>query len=504
MTSFQLGTESNWSSARTGVLRTQNKPKEFALPTPCILLSTRSGLPCYLSPEQVKRAQLPKHGYVIDISDLLYTVSTKSVHSSKNGSKPNSNSVLSNFYQHEEKETMEDIDVQGSVHKFLGMNEYFLLIDHRSPLRHEAYSGGKSHIMLNTLHGKQKISCNEYIKYTNLCNGDMYVTPSEDILSNASSSRCSKNVQRTIDFYNEMDIAKSNNDNNNVNKNANKNENKSNKAEDDDNDNSSNKSSIENKVYQCNANIVGVIQGGNDLRQRKKCIENLMKRKFVLNGELGGIMIGSIGFGDSKKERSKIIQYCIEIIKENNKNSNNFVRFVSGCHNFDDIILYVAHGIDCIISAYPSLMTEQGFALMNAVSPENEKYLKSLSASENKSKSSSSSSSNSNSNSNSNENDNKMMGDNMSDERGLSKINIRDLRYCKDRRPLLVGCDCFACKNHSRAYIRHLFNVHELNGHILLEMHNCYRYLKFVDEIRKSIENQTFDKFCQWWCSYSY
>ncbi|HMP72427.1 MAG TPA: tRNA guanosine(34) transglycosylase Tgt [Kiritimatiellia bacterium] len=58
--------------------------------------------------------------------------------------------------------------------------------------------------------------------------------------------------------------------------------------------------------------------------------------------------------------------------------------------------------------------------------------------------------------------------------------------------PVEEGCGCYACRNFSRAYIRHLLNVNEILGARLLTIHNLYRYNELIREIRVAIEGGTF------------
>ena len=67
--------------------------------------------------------------------------------------------------------------------------------------------------------------------------------------------------------------------------------------------------------------------------------------------------------------------------------------------------------------------------------------------------------------------------------------------YKEDQRPIEEGCGCYCCRRFCRAYIRHLLNVDEILGIRLLALHNVYRYLDFMSEMRKAIANGTFAQF---------
>lgn len=74
-------------------------------------------------------------------------------------------------------------------------------------------------------------------------------------------------------------------------------------------------------------------------------------------------------------------------------------------------------------------------------------------------------------------------------------IRLRNHQYERDSRPLEENCPCPACRR-SRAYLRHLFNVGEMLGPILLTLHNITYYQRLMARIREAIENDSFADFC--------
>ena len=72
---------------------------------------------------------------------------------------------------------------------------------------------------------------------------------------------------------------------------------------------------------------------------------------------------------------------------------------------------------------------------------------------------------------------------------------VKAALYKEDTRPLEEGCTCYACKNFTRAYVRHLLNVGEILGLRLVTMHNLHCYLEFMRDMRKAIEEGRFDEF---------
>lgn len=74
-------------------------------------------------------------------------------------------------------------------------------------------------------------------------------------------------------------------------------------------------------------------------------------------------------------------------------------------------------------------------------------------------------------------------------------INLMNQKFERDSLPIDPNCQCEACKNYSRSYIRHLFKAKEMLGLRLAVIHNLYFYNELMAKIREAIENDTFDKF---------
>lgn len=72
------------------------------------------------------------------------------------------------------------------------------------------------------------------------------------------------------------------------------------------------------------------------------------------------------------------------------------------------------------------------------------------------------------------------------------KMNIKNAKYKDDFAPLESDCDCYACKNYTRAYIRHLITSNETFGARLLSIHNIRFLIKLTEEIREAIKNDNF------------
>ena len=75
------------------------------------------------------------------------------------------------------------------------------------------------------------------------------------------------------------------------------------------------------------------------------------------------------------------------------------------------------------------------------------------------------------------------------------RININNEKYKEDFTPLDPECDCYTCRNYSRAYLRHLHKTDELFGKRLLSIHNVRFLLKLAEDIRQAIREDRLDLF---------
>ena len=71
-------------------------------------------------------------------------------------------------------------------------------------------------------------------------------------------------------------------------------------------------------------------------------------------------------------------------------------------------------------------------------------------------------------------------------------LRMRNNEHISDPGPIEKSCDCYACKNFSRAAIRHFFNVGEMLGPILTTIHNLRFYQRLMAQIRQHIESGDF------------
>ena len=75
------------------------------------------------------------------------------------------------------------------------------------------------------------------------------------------------------------------------------------------------------------------------------------------------------------------------------------------------------------------------------------------------------------------------------------KLNLFNARFELDERPIEEGCGCPACRNYSRAYIRHLLKAKEMLGMRLCVLHNLYFYNTMMEDIRAAIEEHRYAEY---------
>ena len=73
---------------------------------------------------------------------------------------------------------------------------------------------------------------------------------------------------------------------------------------------------------------------------------------------------------------------------------------------------------------------------------------------------------------------------------------IKNKQFERDFTPLDEKCDCYTCKNHTKAYIRHLYKTQEATAATLLSIHNIHFLIKLSQDLRNSIIEGNFESYC--------
>ncbi|KAK1288425.1 hypothetical protein QJS10_CPB19g00300 [Acorus calamus] len=197
-------------------------------------------------------------------------------------------------------------------------------------------------------------------------------------------------------------------------------------------------------------NILGAIVGGSNVEERKRCATEVARRN------VSGYWIGGFGLGENFEERPALLSAVTDNLPEEKP------RHVTGLGLPEEVLDGIAAGVDLFDSTYIYHLTLGGFAVVFPLN--RDEILDSV------------------------------VCDVGSDG---AKINLRATVYRKDTSPIANNCSCYTCQNHTRAYINHLLNVHEMLAQTLLEIHNTHHYMGFFRSIREAIKAGEFDEFYQ-------
>jgi queuine tRNA-ribosyltransferase len=155
--------------------------------------------------------------------------------------------------------------------------------------------------------------------------------------------------------------------------------------------------------------------------------------KALIDLEFPGYAIGGLAVGEPKEIRDKVTNFCTDILPESKP------RYLMGVGTPHDILDAIALGIDMFDCVIPTRNARNGTVYT-----------------------------------------------------WDGKVIIKSARYTMDTKPIEETCECYTCRNFSRAYIRHLFNVNEILGLRLATLHNIHFYMLLVQEARKKIQSKDF------------
>jgi len=156
----------------------------------------------------------------------------------------------------------------------------------------------------------------------------------------------------------------------------------------------------------------------------------------TLRFDLPGYAIGGLAVGEPKEAMFAMVDLSTALFPEGRP------RYLMGVGHPEDLVAAVALGVDLFDCVYPTRTGRFGSALV----PE-------------------------------------------------GRLNLKNARFLEDRGPLEEGCDCYACRTFSRAYLAHLVRAGEMLGGILLSLHNL-RYLhRLLEGARAAIRQGCFGTF---------
>ncbi|MCC7037896.1 MAG: tRNA guanosine(34) transglycosylase Tgt [Alphaproteobacteria bacterium] len=182
--------------------------------------------------------------------------------------------------------------------------------------------------------------------------------------------------------------------------------------------------------------MYGIVQGGVYPDLRKESCE------WTANADFFATAIGG-SLGSTKEQMYEVVAMCAPMIHPTRP------VHLLGIGSFIDVFSNVLSGIDTFDCVSPTRIARHGWAMVKGAPKE--------------------------------------------------RLNIRNARYVNDPDPVDSTCDCMACKNHSRAYIHHLFRVGELLGMQLLSIHNVATMTRLMRDVRKGISTGTLDQIKKEW-----
>jgi queuine tRNA-ribosyltransferase len=152
--------------------------------------------------------------------------------------------------------------------------------------------------------------------------------------------------------------------------------------------------------------------------------------------DFDGYAIGGLSVGEPKEDMVRILDHTAPLIPENKP------RYLMGVGKPEDLVEGVRRGIDMFDCVMPTRNARNGHLFVND-----------------------------------------------------GVIKIRNAKYKNDTRPLDPDCDCYTCKNYSRAYVHHLDKCKEILGSQLNTLHNLHFYQSVMRGLREAIEQGKLDDY---------
>lgn len=190
--------------------------------------------------------------------------------------------------------------------------------------------------------------------------------------------------------------------------------------------------------------LFGIVQGGMHLDLRKRSIDHLLniENESLKSGgrRFGGFGIGGYSVGENHEVMFETLGDVARVLPEDRP------RYLMGVGNPTTLLRAVHEGVDMFDCVLPTRTARMGTAFSHS-----------------------------------------------------GRMNIRNAKYIRDFNPLDDKCECYTCKNFTRAYIRHLVKQEEMLSSILLSIHNIHFLINLMREARNAIIAGTFEDFYNSW-----
>ncbi|XP_058587347.1 queuine tRNA-ribosyltransferase accessory subunit 2 isoform X1 [Neofelis nebulosa] len=212
--------------------------------------------------------------------------------------------------------------------------------------------------------------------------------------------------------------------------------------------------------------IIGVIEGGDVMEERLRSARETAKRP------VGGFLLdGFQGNPTTLETRLYLLSSVTAELPEDKP------RLICGVSRPDEVLECIERGVDLFESFFPYQVTERGCALTFSFDyqPNPEETLSQQNGTQEEIKYA--------------DQTKKIKTTSCNQEITSFEINLKEKKYQEDFDPLVRGCSCYCCKNHTRAYIHHLLVTNELLAGVLLMMHNFEHYFGFFHSIREALRS---------------
>jgi queuine tRNA-ribosyltransferase len=158
----------------------------------------------------------------------------------------------------------------------------------------------------------------------------------------------------------------------------------------------------------------------------------------IVELDLPGDAIGGLSVGEPKELMYEVLDYCVDYLPADKP------RYLMGVGSPDCLFEGVERGVDMFDCVLPTRIARNGTAMTSH-----------------------------------------------------GKVVIKNAAYERDYSALDPECDCYTCRNYSKAYLRHLFKSNEILSSMLLTNHNLHFLIRLMDGIRRAIEEDRFLEYKQ-------
>ena len=180
-----------------------------------------------------------------------------------------------------------------------------------------------------------------------------------------------------------------------------------------------------------NQNIFAIIQGGTNKKFRQMSAEQLCALE-----DYDGFAIGGLSVGEPNADMYETVEWTTEFMPKDKP------RYLMGVGTPEDLIENIERGVDMFDCVMPTRNARNGTLFTT-----------------------------------------------------FGRVNIRKAEFKEDSQPIDPACDCYTCKNFSRAYLNHLYKAGEMTFFRLASMHNIHYYLTLMKEAREAILTDNWVEF---------